>query len=114
MKIPVDSDVKMMLSSEFAESVMITFHDGVDDITINTQGIFDETYEQIDQGSGSIVMSTNPRVTIFEKEIEENYMRKIENDIRENWQVKVRNVNYRIKSPQRDGTGVVMLELKRA
>lgn len=101
-----DDDIRsVMENGEFSEDIVIEN----DSVTITTKGFFDETFQQIDPETGAVVMSKNPRVSIFDRDIIEQV-----GEIREGWTVRVRGVTYRIKSPQSDGAGLSVLELKRA
>ena len=112
--IPIGEDAKSILSGEFSETIEITFNYGAQNITIQATGIFDETYEEVDPDTGAIVMSKNPRVTIYAKDIEEAVGQEISEDIEDNWLVVARGRLFRIKSVQKDGTGVAYLPLKKS
>ncbi len=108
----VDADTKELLSAEFSEPCTIVFDDGVDTVTISTEGIFDKTYLEVDADTGASVMSNNPRITIYDKEIEAELYRKINDDAGENWLLTVRGTTYRIKSAEPDGIGMLIIYLK--
>ena len=112
--IPIGEDAKNILAGEFSEPVTIVFFDDPEEVTIDTTGIYDETYMEIDPETGAIVQSKNPRVTVFAREIEDAIGREISDDIEEDWLVKARGKDFRIKSVQKDGTGVAHLPLKNA
>jgi hypothetical protein len=98
-----DLDTKDMAEGEFSEAIIVEN----DILSVDTRGIFDETYEQIDPETGMSIMSKNPRVSLYSIDIEAAM-----GEIEECWFVTARGKKYRIKSPQKDGAGMIMLELK--
>lgn len=101
-----DDELKSMMEGEFSEDVTLE----TPSIDIDTAGIFDETYETIDPDTGAIVMSPNPRVSLFSKEV-----LAVVAKIEQGWKVVVRGKRYSIKNdPKDDGAGIIILELKSA
>jgi hypothetical protein len=96
----IGSDFKGMLNGEFAEEMTIS--DG--QTTINFKGIFDETYQQIDPDTNSVIMSTKPRITLF--------LNDVEFKIKQGFAVAIKNKNYKVREIQPDGEGSVTLYLE--
>lgn len=92
------TDYKAMLSSEFSEFVII---DGL----LSVSGIFDETYQMVDPNTGLTVMSTKPRVTIFEDDVQ-NHPLKVGTT-----RIEARGKLYRLIDKQPDGQGGTTLYL---
>lgn len=109
----VDLDSKMLLSAEFAESCTLFFDDGTDEITIQTEGVFDSTYIEIDSQTGASVMSHNSRLTIYSKEISTELHDNLVDSADDEWTATVRGIAYNVKSAQSDGFGWLTLYLKK-
>lgn len=59
--------------AEFSIPVRILIlQQGSEAIEILTNGIFDETYEEIDPDTGAIILSKNPRVMLSRSDIEQD------------------------------------------
>ncbi len=102
-----DDDTEFICNDIFSdENIVITNND----TNFTTRGIFDKTYSEFNPDTGMTIMSRNPRVTFYENTLLE-YMDDI-NDI-ENWIITIRNVDYKTKKPQPDGTGLVVCYLKK-
>lgn len=106
----VDEDSKMLLSAEFAESCTLFFDDGT---TIQTEGIFDSTYIEIDSQTGASVMSNNSRLTIYSKEISTELHDNLVDSADDEWTATIRGIAYNVKSAQSDGFGWLTLYLKK-
>ena len=107
------SDANQILQAEFAEPVVLTYVSGSEEIQITTQGIFDETYEEVNE-NGMVVQSDYSRLSLYEDSIESGIGQKINEDEEDNWTALVRSVLYKIKTTERDGTGVILLTLRHA
>lgn len=100
-----DDELKSMMEGEFSESFTLE----APSLDIETEGIFDESYETIDPETGAVVLSNTPRASIFSKEI-----LTVVNKIEEGWILIARGKRYRIKSVNNDGAGIIIMELKNA
>jgi len=100
-----NDELKQMIEGEFSESIILE----TPSVSISTTGLYDQIYEQIDPETGAVVMSNNPRVSIYSVEILEAIT-----EIEEGWIVVARGKRHRIKNVQNDGAGIIILELKNA
>jgi len=100
-----NDELKQMIEGEFSESIILE----TPSVSITTSGIYDQIYEQVDPETGAVVMSNNPRVSIYSVEILEAIT-----EIEEGWIVIARGKRHRIKTVQNDGAGIIILELKNA
>lgn len=101
-----DDETKEVLESgEFSEDIILE----TDELEIETSGLFDETYMDIDPDTGAKIMVSNPRASLYENEIKE-----LVDEIQEGWYIRCRGKRYRITEPQSDGAGLIHLKLKNA
>lgn len=100
-----DDELKSMIEGEFSESITLE----TPFVNIDTVGFFDETYEQIDPETGALVMSNNPRASIYSKDA-----LTVVDKIEEGWILIARGKRYRIKTVNNDGAGIITMELKNA
>lgn len=98
-------DLKSIMEGEFSEDLTLETPSHV----IDFQGFFELTYEQIDPETGAYIMSKNSRASFYQTEIVA-----ITGEIQEDWFITARGKKYRIKSPQPDGEGLCVVDLKNA
>jgi hypothetical protein len=110
----VDSDSLSIMEGEWSESITIRYRDsGGTEQEFTSTCIFDETYETVDPDTGAPVLSNYSRATLWEKEIEDEIGQEIAADEDDYWRAIVRDQEYYIKHPERDGTGLVLIDLKK-
>ena len=102
----LDKETRSIIGGEFAETASFTFP-----FTFDIEGIFDETYLEVDPETGVEVMSSNPRLTVAQSELEELAGQEIEQDPADAWELIVRGSKYFVKRPMADGTGMLVLDL---
>lgn len=96
-----DSETRLTLEGEFSES----FYFPEIDLTID--GIFDETFESIDQTTGAKLVVYNPRIIIPES-------RFTEQGINQFSKVIVKSINYLISEIEKAaGPGLIVCYLKK-
>jgi len=101
-----DEETKSVLeSSEFSEIITLI----TNEYEIETAGLFDLTYMEVDPSTGAKIMIDSPRASLYENEIKE-----LVGEILDGWHIRCRGVRYRIVEPQPDGTGMIHLKLKKA
>ena len=100
-----DETKEVFENGEFSEPIILE----TDEYEIDTAGLFDEIYMDIDQNTGATVMVNSPRASLYEKEIKE-----LVGEIQDGWYIRCRGRRFRIVEPQPDGTGVIHLKLKKA
>ena len=105
----VAADLDTMLSGEWAEPV--TIESG--SITETDKGVFDLTYAETTQ-SGVTVQSKNPRVSLYAPTWSALLGVEIDDKTAQHFLVTVRSVRYTVDKTQPDGTGWVVLYLKKA
>ncbi|MCB1147797.1 MAG: hypothetical protein KDK38_13440 [Leptospiraceae bacterium] len=89
-------DFKKILSAEFAEDIEIN--------GVVIQGIFDETYEEIDPDTGAVVMSKMPRCIIWNNDIPAG-------GFAQGSQLIIRGNTYVAKTIELDGQGSLVVKL---
>lgn len=102
----IDKDTRLLTGGEFSEVASFTFP-----FTFTINGIFDETYSEVDSETGAAVMSKNPRLTVAQTELEEKAGQEIDEDPENGWELSVRGSKYFVQSPQSDGAGLLLLDL---
>jgi hypothetical protein len=99
------NDIKSIMEGEFSEALILE----TPSHEISFNGLFEKTYEQIEPETGAVIMSKTPRASFFEDEIVA-----IVGEIKEDWTITARGKKYRITSPQSNGDGLCIVELKNA
>jgi hypothetical protein len=99
------NDLKSIMEGEFSESLILE----TPSHEITFDGFFETTFLMIDSETGMPVLSKNPRASFYEDEIVA-----VTGPIEEGWFITARGIKYRIKSPQPDGEGLCVVELKNA
>ena len=99
-----DETKAVMESGEFSEDIVLI----TDEYEIETAGLFDESYLEVDPSTGARVMVNSPRASLYEKEI-----KALVGEIQDGWHITCRGTTYRIIEPQPDGTGMIHLKLKK-
>ena len=104
-------DFKSVFSSsgEYAEPVVITY-DGT--TYPDETGIFDDTFEEIDAETGMAMASEYSRLTMDENTVIEILGQDILTSEEIECVINVRGVDYGMYRPERDGQGLILMNLK--
>lgn len=106
----IAEDLKsVMLEGEYSEAVSVN----TGTITEDGMGIFDLTYQE-QNAQGVTVQSKSPRVSLFAETWATALGVEINDKNAESWVFTIRDVNYKSDKVKPDGTGWVMVYLKRA
>lgn len=105
------SDV--MVRGEFSEAMTLLYSATGGDVEIPTRGLFDNSYEQFVGEDGTEVSTRDPKATIYTTDLEETYGLAIAEDEDLNWRLIVRETTYRIYDTEPDGTGVIIMKLRK-
>ncbi len=92
-------DFQAILTAEFAQDITLT--GSGDPVTV--QGIFDETYQEVDPETGAIVMSSNPRVMLWASEIPAGFV--------QGSSVVVNGHTYKARTIEPDAQGIKVVKL---
>lgn len=95
----LETDFSDIIRADFSEPVTIT--QGL--LVTNTKGIFDETFLEIDPDTQAEVMSRNPRILIYQKNLSI--------EIKQGDLLFVRGKQYKAVKPQSDGQGSIQVKL---
>ena len=104
-----DDDTKKLIEdSEFSESVIVEYESE----DVETSGIYDDCYMEVDPNTGAKIMKDQPRLTLYYKDLLADH-----GEIIDGMYVQLPgrdNKRCRIVEPQVDGTGLIHLILKDA
>lgn len=89
------ADYKAMIEADFSESIIL--------ISTPVQGIFDETYVEVDPETGAAIMSRFPRVSFSSEVLPVGFV--------QGSSVVARGKTYKAKTIEKDGQGLVMVKL---